>query len=189
MSKTIYHYDPTTGCLVSTGIARESPLEPGVLLIPANATSCQVPETTSHEVAVFDTHSNSWNVMADWRKTPLFSTSDGSAVEITEIGKTPSDVGATEIPPPGRGYTCINGEWVIDPQQQSEILIETQRQRLAEIDAQLAAIDAASARPAREVALAICRGEAASAMVTAKLTELETQAAGLRAERKQLRIN
>lgn len=187
MANTIYSFDPITGAFVSEMVADKSPLEPGVLLFPAFTTIIKPPKAVTNEVAVFA--GGQWQVKADWRGVTLFSTTDGSAVAITEIGKTPADVCATETPPPGRGYTYINGEWVIDAKQQVEIINEEQRQRLAEIDAQLATIDAASARPAREIALAMGQGESASTVAITKLTELESLAAALRAERQKLRVS
>jgi len=38
MTKTVYNYDPLTGAFISEALADESPLEPGVFMVPANAT-------------------------------------------------------------------------------------------------------------------------------------------------------
>jgi hypothetical protein len=198
MTNTIYNYSHQTGEYISQSKSDESPLELGVILIPAFSTPNAPPKTEMHQVAVYRSTNGSipafhgdgeWMVMPDWRGISMFSIADGNAVEITEIGKIPADVAATETPAPGRGYTYINSKWVVDPQQQAEISKEVQRQRLVEIDAKLSTIDAASARPAREIALSMGQGEAASTVAIAKLTELETQAAALRAERQQLRVN
>jgi hypothetical protein len=54
--------------------------------------------------------------------------------------------------------------------------------RRAEVLARLAAIDAESIRPAREVAGALAAGKAAPAFAVGKLAALETEAAALRAE-------
>ncbi|MGA8787261.1 MAG: hypothetical protein WB542_18195 [Polaromonas sp.] len=39
----IYHYNEFSGALMADGVADESPLEPGVFLIPAHATAEQPP--------------------------------------------------------------------------------------------------------------------------------------------------
>lgn len=40
----IYHYDTETGVYLGQGLADESPLEPGVWLIPAGATTSEPPQ-------------------------------------------------------------------------------------------------------------------------------------------------
>lgn len=52
----IYHYHPTSGDYLGTGAADESPLEPGVYLIPAHATENPPPEydQTTQSCRFFD---------------------------------------------------------------------------------------------------------------------------------------
>lgn len=50
----VYHYDPATGIYYgSSSEADESPLEPGVFLIPAHATVIPPPEAAEGEQTVF----------------------------------------------------------------------------------------------------------------------------------------
>lgn len=49
----IYNYAPETGIFHAEGLADESPLEPGVFLIPAYATTLKPPKATLPKVAVF----------------------------------------------------------------------------------------------------------------------------------------
>jgi hypothetical protein len=56
----IYHYIADTGIFYSEGVADESPLEPGVFLIPAHATTVAPPEATLPEIAVF--RNEEWSV-------------------------------------------------------------------------------------------------------------------------------
>ena len=56
----IYHYISETGIFHSKGVADESPLEPGVFLIPAHATTVAPPEVTEPEIAVFK--NGAWSV-------------------------------------------------------------------------------------------------------------------------------
>jgi hypothetical protein len=48
-----YNYAPDTGIFYAEGLADESPLEPGVFLIPAHATTLKPPKATLPNVAVF----------------------------------------------------------------------------------------------------------------------------------------
>lgn len=49
----IYHYHPATGEYLGTGMADESPLEPGVWLVPANATTSPAPASLAGKVRVW----------------------------------------------------------------------------------------------------------------------------------------
>jgi len=95
--------------------------------------------------------------------------------------------GCIELDPPqveqGKRYRQEGGVWVAEempkPEQPQP---EPVPDRRAEIMGQLATIDAASVRPAREVAAALATGEQAPQFATAKLVQLEAEAAGMRAE-------
>lgn len=53
MSQEIYHYDPNTGFYIGADVADESPLEPGVWLIPAHATTVAPPPVSQGNKAVW----------------------------------------------------------------------------------------------------------------------------------------
>ncbi|MBK1683381.1 hypothetical protein [Rhodoferax fermentans] len=112
MKKTIYNFDQKTGELVFESQADESPLEPGVALIPAYATDIKPPKAGAHEAAVFV--DAKWHKKPDWRGVVLFSTTDGSSVVLSELDKTPDGVGATEWPRPSASHIWKNGAWALD---------------------------------------------------------------------------
>jgi hypothetical protein len=58
----IYHYNDQDGIYLASGVADESPLEPGVYLIPAFATTVEPPVFKDGERAVFS--NEAWTVEA-----------------------------------------------------------------------------------------------------------------------------
>lgn len=94
--------------------------------------------------------------------------------------------GCVELEPPqvepGKRYRNEAGAWVAEAIQEPQPEPEQAPDRRAEILDQLAAIDAASIRPAREVAAALAEGKPAPQFAAAKLVQLEAEAAALRAE-------
>ena len=56
----IYHYHPVTGVFLGQSLADESPLEPGVFLVPAYATATPPPETGNGEYACWE--NDAWSV-------------------------------------------------------------------------------------------------------------------------------
>lgn len=109
MSKAIYNFHSDTCEYLSEGIADPSPLEDGVWLIPACATTVKPPPTAEHEVSIFD--GVSWSIRPDWRNVALYSVADGAPVVIDEIGKIPADVAATELPRPSDVHAWRGGRW------------------------------------------------------------------------------
>lgn len=130
---TLYHYHPETGELIGQSAADRSPLEPDIWLIPAHATDQPPPKPKARQVAVF--RDGRWQLSPDWRATALWSTEDGAAVSITEIGLTPADVHATEKPRPSAAHRWLNGQWQEDTDLKSALLDALKNQLCQQIDA------------------------------------------------------
>lgn len=96
----IYHYHPQSGDLVGTGSADDSPLEPGMFLVPAHATTIEPPETATNQVAVFD--GDKW-VKADDYRGQEYWLADGSHHVIDRLGDVPPPDAL--IAPPTRATT------------------------------------------------------------------------------------
>jgi hypothetical protein len=60
MNKPIYHYNPISGTFLGSDMARESPLELGVFLVPANATTNEPPRCSASERPVY--RDGAWTV-------------------------------------------------------------------------------------------------------------------------------
>lgn len=86
-----------TGEFVSQGIADESPLEPGVFLLPGAATDVPPPSFCENECAVFI--DGEWSVKKDLRGYKYWD-ADGKFSMITDIGEEPPAVHSTEKPAP-----------------------------------------------------------------------------------------
>jgi len=96
-----------------------------------------------------------------------------------QFSSVPADV------TPGSTYDPELETWTIAPTPEPALAPAPQTPaaiRIAEIEAELTAIDAASARPLRAILVATTSGGTADAADTAKLAELEAQAKALRTE-------
>ena len=96
-----------------------------------------------------------------------------------QFAQVPADVTA------GSTYNPIADTWTIAPTPEPAPAPDPQTPaaiRRAEIEAELTAIDAASARPLRAILAATTSGGTADPADTAKLAELEAQAKALREE-------
>lgn len=80
----IHNYHPDTGEYLNTTVADESPLEPGIFMIPALSTDVVPPTVKANEVAIFA--AGSWSVVPDYRGQTVFDKATGAAVQITELG-------------------------------------------------------------------------------------------------------
>ena len=93
----IFNYSPDTGEYLGASEARESPLEEGVFLVPANATKLVPPSPADNEIAVFD--GDQWGLVADLRGVTLYDTATKHPVKVTGLGVEPNGNTLTEIAP------------------------------------------------------------------------------------------
>lgn len=93
----IWNYDPTTGELVSTGLADESPMEPGVFLLPAFATNIAPPSFVDGFCPVF--RDGGWSLVEDHRGEKWWDV-NGAEIVISELGKVPDGLSNVAPPPP-----------------------------------------------------------------------------------------
>lgn len=83
---TVYAYDATTKEYIGTTQAQESPLEDGVVLMPANSTGIQSPSVGEKQAAVWN--GSAWDIAADFRGTVYYDT-DGREYIQKELGNLP----------------------------------------------------------------------------------------------------
>jgi hypothetical protein len=101
-TKKVYCFDTVTKEYIGEDIAFESPLEPGVFLIPPNATEKAPPFVGENEVAVFDEKIKDWVVKPDFRKYTYSLVDDNGffkGIVKLEIGEVPSKYHLLVEPP------------------------------------------------------------------------------------------
>ena len=86
-TKTVYNYNPDTGEYLGPETAYESPMEPGVYLIPAHATTIAPPEADAGHVAVFA--GGAWTLVEDHRGEVWYDTATQERHEIKTLGIVP----------------------------------------------------------------------------------------------------
>lgn len=96
MSQTVYNYDPRTRIYTGASQADESPLEPGVYLIPAHATTIELPTVAEGKVARWRVDDRMWEVIPDVRGT--WYDTDGQPVEASALDADVSQL-TREAPP------------------------------------------------------------------------------------------
>lgn len=128
--KTIHHFAASTGEYLSTGEADPSPLEPGVFLLPAHATTLTPPKARKGMAVVFA--DGKWQQVEDHRGETIFSTADGMPAIQATLG--PVAEGYTTTARPSAVHVWQGGAWTVDPDLHAAA-------RRAERDALLAASD------------------------------------------------
>lgn len=96
MSQTVYNYDPRTRIFTGASEADESPLEPGVYLIPAHATTIEPPAVADGKVGRYRPDDVRWEAVPDVRGT--WYNTDGQPVEVSALDADVSQL-TREAPP------------------------------------------------------------------------------------------
>ena len=86
-TKTVYNYNPDTGEYLGPETAHESPMEPGVYLMPAHSTEVEPPETGEHQAAVYS--DGAWTLVEDHRGEVWYDTATQERHEIKTLGIVP----------------------------------------------------------------------------------------------------
>ena len=169
---TVFLYDIDSGEYRGDTVAAESPLEPGVPLIPLSATLQRPPALGQRQAAVFDGHK--WNLVPDWRGVPLFHIADGSPATVP-LGVLPVEAGATDQAYPGPEYVWGSGGWAYDAQRAAALFRQRQEDAVIEVANSIARLrDVASggASPG-EMAARAAKRLAAEAVLAGNATEAQ----------------
>jgi len=113
----IYNYSPDTFELNFVSDAIESPLEPGVFLVPAFATVVEPPIDALNMRAIFDEATQTWSLVEDWRNSTVWDIATGlTSYTIIDLGPIPSDYTLTKP-------ATISSNWSTDASQQTGSVI------------------------------------------------------------------
>ena len=86
-TKTVYNYNRDTGEYLGLETAYESPMEPGVYLLPAHSTETAPPEAGEHQAAVYS--DGAWTLVEDHRGEVWYDTATQERHEIKTLGIVP----------------------------------------------------------------------------------------------------
>ena len=109
-TKTVYNYNPDTGEYLGLETAHESPMEPGVYLIPAHATTIAPPEADAGHVAVFA--GGAWTLVEDHRGEVWYDTATQERHEIKALDEVISNTW-TQIEPPDHEAIWDGAAWEV----------------------------------------------------------------------------
>lgn len=130
LTKTVCQLD-ANGYYAGQTEADLSPLQAddGVYLLPAFTVDTAAPETKPGHAAYWDATAAEWQYRPDHRGQTVYSTTDGSAINIEQIGDYPP--GTTTEPRPGSYHTWQEGKWAISAEATKRQLADAKAAKLA----------------------------------------------------------
>jgi hypothetical protein len=128
MSKTKTVYQTSAlGVYIGASVADESPLEPGVFMVPAGCVEVPPPEDIPEHKAAY-WNGKAWQLVDYYQGLVVYSIASGEPQTITGTGPIPA--GCT-LKQPGPDQVWKGGEWVDDT---GAILAKLYQQKLGEVD-------------------------------------------------------
>jgi hypothetical protein len=108
----IYNYHPDYKYFYSESVADESPLEPGVFLIPAHATDIEPPTCESNQIQIFN--ETSWDIIEDQRG--IYYSTETRQIMLNDNPLEAPENFTKEVPPEiAEGYSLTwNDGWVLE---------------------------------------------------------------------------
>jgi hypothetical protein len=127
----IYNYHPITKYYLNTSIANESPLEPGVFLIPSNATTIKPPKPIDNKIPIWV--NDHWELQDFESKYTVWDLNGNQTEYIGNINLLPDNL--TQIKPPDdNNFYKFNGfEWIKDIERIKNIVRKERNRRINEI--------------------------------------------------------
>ena len=121
----IYNYHPEYKNFTAVSIADESPLEPGVFLIPAYATDIKPPICESNQIQIFN--GTSWDIIED-KGGIYYSTETQQVIENMNPLEAPENATKEEPPEVPEGYTLTwNGSWILEELPPPSVLTASEK--------------------------------------------------------------
>jgi hypothetical protein len=137
-----YNYSPLTGEYIDSVELRESPLEAGVFLVPANCTATALPEVPAGHAACWN--GTAWALLEDHRGEAGYI--NGVASVVTDLGAYPE--GWSTTPPAPDPNAAIDAQilaleaTVTQRRLREANLSDYGKDWLADVDTQIAALRA-----------------------------------------------
>ena len=116
----VYNYNRETGEYTGTTSAKPDPAEQGRWLVPANATTIELPALIDGQIAVFN--GESWDAVADHRGKTVWNTDTVESAVVQDFGPLPKEW-TTEDPGKLTNPVWSGGKWVEDRDKALELTL------------------------------------------------------------------
>ena len=125
LSKTVYQLDTENLFIGETFARLDTNVEDGDYLLPARCVTIAPPTLVEHQAALWQSDSQTWQIITDLRGQSAYQTSDGEKITIETVG-TLADLNLTDKPRPDETYYWNGKKWQQSPEKAAEKLASDQ---------------------------------------------------------------